>query len=231
MKFEEKDRPNFSKMTVGQKIKWFWYYYKAWVLIGAAAAFFIIWGVMQVAGRKEDALNLITVNADTVDYDESVWDPFLIDQGFDPKKSQVSVNRNIAYYGGNSAMDVYSMPSLLTILSAGGADCVICQRDCFEMLASLGAFEPVSNIFTPEELAQLDGRIEYVAMDPEADPYISETEEAIDNTYARGVLLQSGSILDSTGFYPPDTELIVALPISADHAVMGQAFMRWLFEL
>lgn len=219
---QEKDRPDFSKMSASDKIKWFFYYYKWAVFIAIAVVIAIVATVLSYAGRKEPVLNIMAINAEPMEDHTDFWDDFLIEHGFDPEKQAVMVDANLKYLGGEGYMDVYSIPAIGTILNAGNADVFICDEACFETLGSLGAFTPIEELFPGEEVEPYEDRIVYVDMDRDAEPYYAQGEAPGEGHYARGIRLNKDSLIYDTELYSEDTELIVALPWSADHALLGK---------
>ena len=228
-KYTSKDKPDFSAMSAGEKVKWFLFYYKWLLILAIGVLAFILFAVLTGGKKKETVLNLLAVNG-IQEEDETIWDGFLTSHGFEPGKQEVTLNTNLAYQGGMGVMDAYSIPSMATILNAGGADVFLSDEDCFEAMGSLGAFTPISELFPGDEAKEYEDRFVYVEMDPDADPYISDTETAVDGKYARGIRLNKDSLVYQALMYPTEVDIIVALPVSAENALLGKEFIIELLK-
>ena len=227
----EKDRPDFSTMNGREKLQWFWYYYKWFVIIGLIVAVAITVTLVQALQKKDTAVFLVAVNAEAEDgLNEDAFLPYLTAQGLDPKKEEVSVHANISYYGGDASMDIYALPSIQTLMAAGETDVFLSDEDTFAELAALGAFLPVSDYLTEEEIAKIEDQLVWTALDPDSDPYVAASETVMEGRYLRGIRLPKDSPAFAAGLYP-EHEAVAGLPVATSRPERAIALLKYLINL
>ena len=197
--------PKLKEMPLKERISYIWEYYKWIFLIAIIAVIVTISVVRHFLSMKETVLYALLVNADTFTYTgnaSELFHEFLSEEGYDPKKEEVTVNSSIHDLSGGSMSDVYGRQAMVTVMGSGTADVCVMNEELFEEEGSLGAFIPVQYYLTEEEMEELSDRIIWVTADPEIGSIAEGGESEEQGTlYARGIRISEDNVLTKSGLY------------------------------
>ena len=197
--------PKLKELPPKERITYIWDYYKWIFIIVIIAVVVIISVVRHILTKKDTALFLLLVNADTLSYSGSVselFTDFLTEEGLDPKKEEVAVSTSIRYLDGKSMSDVYGMQALTAIMGAGTADVCVMNEDLYQKMGSMGAFIPIQYYLSEEEMEALSDRILWVPSDPDIETIAEGGESEEPGTlYARGIRISDDNPLTENDLY------------------------------
>lgn len=189
-------------MTKKEKIVWFWYYYKWYVVLVAGLAIFAVWVGVSVHREytKEYIANIQFVNCETYTVDQSdYFDRFFQAYGYDENTlisldSTVKVNLDGGGQTSSSGLQV-----LAAMFLTGDIDVFVSDEALFALECEKHAFEDLRNVLTEEQMTEY-GQYLYYAENPdtgEMTPY--------------GLYLKDSSMCSTEGFYHAEDQPVVGV--------------------
>ncbi len=168
-----------KKMTEGmsptQKLAYYWYYYKWFVIVAIFVAIVMIVGIRQIVqqSKKDYLMSVIMVNDDSYKVDESdYFDRFLKEYKYD---SNVQLNIDGGYdldFEGGQAVDISAVQILAAMFVNGDVDIFVSDQAVFDAECERNGFTDLRQLIPEEELEVL-GDLVYYGVDADGDtkPY------------------------------------------------------------
>ena len=183
-------------MEPKDRISYIWEYYKWYIIGGTFAVVFGIYLIVSYATRKEEVAQVLMVNANieaVTEDDNRLFDALLEENGYDTDKQEIVVNDGLRVNpNGVGQNNYYTYQSVLTILEARGADIYLSDRETFDLIASTGNLQDISQVL-PEEI-----------IDKYEDQLVFATDLETDEKYPCGIELTGNEWLEETGLYTKD---------------------------
>lgn len=152
---KEQTKQVMEERNFTEKVKYFFYYYKIHLIVGALVIFFIGSIIYTIASQKEELLQVIVVNGDlNVNYDK-LWNDYVSTKEYDKKKQDYTFDpyyhisfENPTEYEQTLSEKIYLMGT------ASELDVLICDETYFEATKVVGFGHDMSKVMTPEQMAK-----------------------------------------------------------------------------
>lgn len=144
------------------KIKYFVYYYKWHAAIALFLLIFIVNFIVNIATKKDTALQVIFINGFPNVENEEFMDGFAQTININPKKEEALLDSS--FYINPESPGIYdeqNMEKIFVMASAGVLDVCISDETYFETLAEGGYLLDLSTVFSEEEMEEYKDRIFY----------------------------------------------------------------------
>ncbi len=225
-------------MEPKQRVAYIWDYYKWWIILGILGCGILIHIVYSTMTSKDTVAYLMAVNANVVttsEDSEDFFDPLLEELGYDLNKEEVVVNSTFQYSIQNQKNnDLYSLQAIQTIVGSGQVSLMMADEDFFRYMGARGAYRPVSDYLTEEQIKKYQDQIIWV----EAAEYEDEAEKASvawegeseeDGTkYARGIRLENNAWLEANGLYDDMDAPVVGLMANAEDPDLSAKMIQYI---
>ena len=210
-------RPNFKEMTTKKKIEYIWDYYKVGILCSIFAIYVISSAIYDHITEKECLLKLIMINGN-IPYDGAIFaDDFLQEQELDPNTQEVVVSSvGLGLTKETYQQDYYAIQALIVRLTSGNIDIMSAPSDIYKDYAKEGYYAKLTDIFTPEELANYNDLLIYT------------TDEITNETYPCGFDLSDNPWIQKYGYYSTDCQF--GIIYNAPHQELAKEFLLFLLN-
>lgn len=163
-------------------ISYFLTYYAVATIAVIAGIAFLVTIVTTVLGGKEEALEVMMLNASTMasgedDYGETLGAGYAEYAGIDTEEYTVSIDTSV-YQTPGVVMDTYDMASTQKVsvqAAAGTLDCIVADASNFYYYANSQAFCDLREILSEEELERYEDSIYYIDQ-AEVDAYQAQID-------------------------------------------------------
>ena len=211
-------KPDFKNMSTGKKLGYVWDYYRFHILgiIVLAITFGSI--IHHYATLKTAVLDMIFLNAYTVEDAHEPFAEFLTKQGYDPDEYEVYLTTSLAFpltEDGYQA-DYTTLQAISAMFSTGDVDVFAMPPQVFDEYASAGYTMDFSTIFTENEFAAYSDKIVYSTL--------SETGEQ----FPAALNLKDCNWLEEYGFYAGD--YYMAITVNSDSPALTKEFILYILE-
>ena len=201
MEVNENKKKMTDGMSTGQKISYYWYYYKwIYLLIAAAVIFAIVIGKTAYEKMNQDVvLHVVGANAGTyTDECEKYFDDFLTKYDYDDravveKEFSISTNQE------SSAEGAMALQLLAALFAGGNVDIFISDAQLFDDECAKNAFINMEE-FLPEDILERCSDRLYYAKD-------ADGEEKPYGLLIAGTKLASGSL----GLYSDEDKPVMGI--------------------
>lgn len=165
-------KTDFKALTPKAKIQYVWDYYK-WIIFAVLlAAAFIIYIVYYKVTYRTPLLNVIMFNCnDPIYADDSGFDEFLSEYGYDPKEAPISLSSTFQIADDEQPMPGSGYEALAVMIAAGDQDLFFGTGDIYLNYAEQGALTDLSAVLPSEVLERYQDSLIYSTDDGQTDPY------------------------------------------------------------
>ena len=211
-------KPDFKNMPTAKKVEYVWDYYRFHIM-GIIVLVITLGSIIHhYATLKTVVLDMIFLNAYTVEDDDVPFEQFLTEQGYDPTEHQVYLTTSLSFAlteDGYQA-DYTTLQAISAMFSTGDVDVFAMPPQIFEEYASAGYTLDLSTVFTEEELATYSDRLVYSTL--------SETGES----FPSALNLNGCGWLEESGFYAGD--YYMAITVYSDSPELTKEFLLYILE-
>ena len=163
-----------------EKLSYFWEYYKVHTIVAIVAVVFVTMMIRSFVTSKDYALFIAVVDSyDLAGGTTEGWASDLADIiGFDKDDYEVHIDSSLTF-GGDSASsqsDYVSAQKLTALLTSRTVDIMMADMTVFEQYAQNDIFIDLRDIYTEEELSEMEGLIYYTDAATYADYRSSEPD-------------------------------------------------------
>lgn len=159
----KEEREALKNGTPKEKLNYFWYYYK-WYVIGGLIAIILIGSfVYQLVTRTETVFEAVMMNATLLTQDEIYAEEFGEYIGMNPKEENVMFDTSI--HVSEDSRDEISYTSIMKLTAytaAGDLDVMVTDTDSFRKYANSETFFDLRTILTEEQIAKYEPYFYYV---------------------------------------------------------------------
>ncbi len=158
----KEEREQVKKRPLKERLEYFWFYYKWYVLGGILAVFVVTTLIRDIAGSREDALYAVVVNAYITENEPALAEGFAEYAGIDTSKYGVSIHSSVFI---NDQMDETSITSgqLITVyIAAGDLDIGIMDPTQYTKYAYSGIFQDLREYLDASFLESLSDKLYYI---------------------------------------------------------------------
>lgn len=211
-------KPNFKAMPLSKKAGYVWDYYRFHIL-GTIIALIIAGSVIHhYATLKDSVLDMLFLNAYTLDDDQAPFEDFMAEHGYDTTDYEISVTTTLSFAleEGSYKQDYYSVQTVSALFAAGDLDIFTAPHQIYNDFSSAGYAADLRDIFTEEELAEFDDIIIYTTL--------SETGE----TFPSALNLEGNQWLIRNGYY--DNGCYLAVAANTDNPELTKEFIYYILN-
>jgi len=155
---------DMKDMTFGEKLGHLWEYYKWVAIVGViliVATVSVVLSVIQ--NTKELVYGGVVINLEVTEEGNAyLKEGWFEAQGADEKKQRIELDTvYISNLGSGtySEISAASVTKLTTMVDMGEVDYVLTEVDAIGYLSDKGLFSALDTMFTPEQLAQFEGKM------------------------------------------------------------------------
>lgn len=236
------EREAIKNAGFGYKLKYFWDYYK-WFVIGGLLAIFIIISIAKdIINAKDFAFNGVMLNTFGDDaLMQEFSDNFASEAQLDTENYEVFMDTSLrldvgAYDEGSRA----TLSKVMAYLSIGDLDFIIADPAAFEYYATSSTFYDLTQLLTPEQLKALEPYFYYVDQ-AEIDRRLNTSDEYVAKVYDHtkpetmespvlaGLYIHEAPKV-STTFVFKDNTAIIGIPNSTQRLETSLKFIDYIFE-
>lgn len=185
-----------KEMEPKDRISYIWDYYKWYIIGGIFAVILVIYLIVSYATRKEEVAQILMVNANieaVSEDDNRLFDALLEENGYDIKEQEIAVNDGLRVDpNGSGQNNYYSFQSVLTILEARGADVYLSDRETFDLIASTGNMQDISQVLSEELIEKYEDKLVFA------------TDQETNESYPCGIEITGNEWLKETELYTGD---------------------------
>lgn len=211
-------KPNFKTMSLSQKAGYVWDYYRFHIL-GIIISVIIAGSIIHhYATLKESVLDMLFLNAHTIDNEQLPFEDFMAKQGYNTNDYEITVTTTLSFAleEGSYQQDYYSIQTLSALFAAGDLDIFAAPHQIYNDYASSGYVADLRNIFTKEELEEFGDIIIYTTL--------LETGES----FPSGFNLEGNQWLIRNGYY--DEGCYLAIAANTDNPELTKEFIYYLLS-
>ena len=211
-------KPDIKNMSTGKKIEYVWDYYRFHIL--GTIVLVIVFGsiVHHYVTLKTAVLDMIFLNAYTVEDDDEPFAEFLTEQGYAPNEYEVYLTTSLAYALTEDGYqpDYTTLQAISAMFSTGDVDVFAMPPQVFGEYASAGYTMDLSTVFTEDELTAYSDKLVYSTL--------SETGEQFPAAFN----LNGCNWLEEYGFYAGD--YYMAITVNSDSPDLTKEFILYILE-
>ena len=219
----EEQRKALSTMTFGQKLSYFWDYYKVHTLVALAVLAFAALFIYQFVTNRDYGFYAAFVNAN-VTYENTdlstAWaEEFQEFAQIDPDEYQVYFDTSVALSENmGSQYAISNQEKMLAMMQANMVHAIVAETETFEKYAQNEYFYDLTTIFSEEELAKYGAYFYYTdaaTFVGDDDTFYSEEDRVnpkdfvinhrdpstMDKPVAVGIILTENNRLADAGYY------------------------------
>lgn len=156
-------KPDFKSMSTQKKLGYVWDYYRFHIL-GVIVLVFTLGSIIHhYATLKESVLDMLFLNAYTLDDEGAPFHEFIDVQGFDSEKQTITVTTSLSFALEENSyqQDYYTIQTLSALFAAGNLDVFASPYQIYNDFASVGYVADLRSVFTEEELASYGDMVIY----------------------------------------------------------------------
>lgn len=207
-----------KEMTLGQKLDYFWDYYKVHCIVVVLSACLFGSILHGILSQKETVLSIALINAFPNVEDEVLMKDFENWLDLDSNKQQVLVDSS--YYIDDDSTSPYSdtyKQKFSTNAMGGQLDVVLADTNKFDFYGNEGFFQDLSTILPEEELLQRRDNLYYVNL-----PY-DESDEKV----PVGIKIDKVNKICQTSCYP-NTDAYFGIVTGTKHLDAALSYLNYL---
>lgn len=215
----------FKDLSFKKKLDHIWTYYRYHILAAVIGVIVVCSMINTIFLTPDPLMDVLMVDAGTGS-DSSSFHDFLTEYGYEIYDDAVALNNNLRFYGSADlsqlseaeqaqlASDNYTNQQVLfAILAAGGTEVMFGRGEVFLSYTGEGLFADLSDILSPELLAQYEDQLVYVEVDGV--------------TYPCAVALTDHPWLTENGYY---TDCYFGVLYRADDPEIAARFAEYLLS-
>ena len=167
MKMSEYTRGEWKKMKdkpFKERLEFFWDYYKIPTIIVAVVVLALVYTATVWISAKDEVLNGILVNSVIPEEEPAFVQDFYEVAQLNPKKQEVVMVTGLSLVSDTASMGYMSYQRIHAGVAAKETDFLVSDESGFRQCAydSSRMLKDLRELFTPEQLAQLEGRLYYI---------------------------------------------------------------------
>ncbi len=240
---EEREKIKTAPFKV--KVKYFWDYYKVHTLATAAALALLIFGIVEIVNRTENALFVAVVNS--LEYESeftrSLTDSFTEYEELDTKKYSVNIDNSMNIVSNpTTEIDMYAPQKMMVYTSSGDLDIIISDNECFEAYANQGLFTDLRTVFTEKEIADFGDSLFYIddsyielinseeyAYSTVLPPAPNPTKpEEMEKPVPVGFILKEDNLINKSYFFTQGAYTVTGITLGSSHIDASKDFIRYI---
>lgn len=159
----KKEREAMKNGTPKEKLAYFWYYYKWYVIVGIAVVVFLVSFIYEMVTQKQQVFNGTFINSWEQDGSQEYMQGFVDANGIDTDKYDVYIDTSI--FISDSSMDETSMNSaqkLMVYMAANEIDVIASDLITFVNYANSNSFCDLRDVLSPEEIKKYEPYFYYI---------------------------------------------------------------------
>lgn len=206
-------KPDFKAMSTQKKLGYVWDYYRFHILGTIVLVITAVSIIHHYATLKDSVLDMLFLNAYTVEDEQKPFEDFLTAQGYDMTNYEIRVTTTLGFTleEGSYQQDYYTIQTLSALFAAGDLDVFAAPHQIYNDFASSGYVADLRTVFTEEELASYGDMIIYTTL--------LETGE----TFPSGFNLEGNQWLIENGYY--DEGCYLAISANTDSPDLTKEFI------
>lgn len=211
-------KPDFKAMSTQKKLGYVWDYYRFHILGIIVLVITAISIIHHYATLKASVLDMLFLNAYTLEDEQKPFEDFLTTQGYDLSDYEINVTTTLSFAleEGSYQQDYYTIQTLSALFAAGDLDVFAAPHQIYNDFASSGYVADLRSVFTEEELASYGDMIIYTNL--------LETGEA----FPSGFNLEGNPWLIENGYYEDGCYL--AISANTDSPELTKAFILHILD-
>lgn len=220
----EQQKKSLSTMTTGEKLAYFWDYYKVHVLVAAVVLALTAIFIYQYATNKDYAFYASLVNAELTDANYELADVWIGEfqeyAQIDPDEYQTAIDTSVSLSDDNTSQySISNQEKMLAMMQVGAVSTIVAETETFEKYAQFGYFYDLESLLSEEELAKYRPYFYYTDAatfdEGDDDTYYDSAERkdpaaltidhrdpaAMEQPIAAGIILTEDNRLAEAGYY------------------------------
>lgn len=217
----------FKDMSPKEKWEYFWEYYKINVIIIVIVASFVISMIYNFVTAKDYCFNGMMLNATMMDQ-EKLSDAFAEYAGLDTEKYECYIDASSTLsYQNPSEYELATSQRIVALIQSKELDGLVFDAEVFYNYAFNQVFMDLREVYTEEELAELEGRIYYI--DYAEIRRAEEAEQATGESYTLASLTPDEIIEEAQTHRDPSTmEEPIPVGIFVDDSAFAEKSLAYL---
>jgi len=211
-------KPDFKNMSTYKKLEYVWDYYRFHIL--GTIILVIVFGsiIHHYATLKTAVLDMIFLNAYSMEHEKDPFEDFLIEQGYDPNEYEIYLTTSLAFTltEDDYQADYTTLQAVSAMFATGTIDVFAMPPQVFDDYATAGYIMDLRTVFTEEELSNYDDIIVYST--------ITETGEVIPSA----INLKDCKWIEDNGYYAGNYYL--GITINNDSTDLTKEFILYILE-
>lgn len=227
-----------------QKLSYFWYYYKWYVIITIAVILLLVSFIHSLVSQKEDAFYGVFLNSWAQEGSDAYLQGFADKLGVDTDKYDVMVDSSL--YMSTTSIDqttVATSQKIMVYTAASELDVMVTDIDTIAQYANNETFSDLRELLSPEQIAAYEPYFYYIDQKPSAEEEeIFEPDEAnvihypdptkpeeMDNPVPVGIYVDScKNFIDSYAFLKDS--VVLGVIVNTERPDAALAFIDYVFE-
>lgn len=211
-------RPDFKNMSTHKKLEYVWDYYRFHIL--GTIVLIVVFGsiIHHYATLKTAVLDMIFLNAYSMETEQDPFEPFLLEQGYDTDKYEIYLTTNLAFTltEDDYQADYTTLQAVSAMFATGTIDVFAMPPQVFDDYATTGYLNDLRTIFTEDELSAYSDVIVYSTL--------TETGE----TFPSAINLKDCKWVEENGYYAGDYYL--GITVNTDSTDLIREFILYILE-
>lgn len=243
----KEERDEMKNASPKEKLAYFWYYHK-WYVIGGLIAFFIIAAfIHDMVTQKDIIMEAALLNSSVrIEETEAYNEKVLTDLGIDTKQYALSMDTSLKIsFGIMDETAISSSEKLSAYVAASMLDTIIAGDELFSRYANAGIFADLREVLSDEEIEKYSPYFFYVDTEIVKQVQLSETEmdsslrpeipdptkpELMENPVPVGIYIDDCSEFLGVYAFPDAGRVALGILEDAPHEDMTVAFLNYIFE-
>ena len=211
-------KPDFKAMSTSKKLGYVWDYYRFHIL-GIIVLVVIASSIIHhYATLKKSALDMLFLNAHSIDDEQTIYEDFLTAQGYDLDDYEVRATTTLSFAleEGSYQNDYTATMTLSALFAAGDLDIFTAPHQIYNDFASVGYVADLRTIFTDEELEAFGDQIIYTTL----------TETGFE--FPSAINLEGNRWFIDNGYYEEGCYLAIAA--NTDNPELAKEFILYILN-
>jgi len=156
-------KPDLKSMSTTKKLEYIWDYYR-FHIIGILILVVTFGSIIHhYATVKDSVLDMVFINANSIEDIDQPFEEFLTMKGFDIDKQEVFVTTSLAFAldGDTYREDIYTNQTISAVFATGELDIFACPYQVHDNFASYGYVCDLRELFSEDELALYNEQLVY----------------------------------------------------------------------
>lgn len=206
-------KPDFKSMSTSKKLEYVWDYYRFHIL-GIIVLVITAYSIIHhYATLKDSVLDMLFLNAHSIEDEQRPFEEFLTIQGYDLNKYEIRTTTTLSFAleEGSYQQDYYSIQTVSALFAAGDLDVFAAPHQIYNDFASSGYVADLRTVFSEEELESFGDMIIYTNL--------LETGEAFPSAFN----LDGNQWMIGNGYY--DEGCYLAITANTDSPELTKEFI------